>query len=234
MGIKRKTYVVLFAALMAVTITIFALSLSDVRVYADSASFSGNRVTVSEDCSPYDYLPIAGGDYGCKLSFETAGATAEYSELIELNGDTELISLSMLPSLNGFEQALASTSSFTVRLEQEDDSEKYFEVCVNGTVDVFQTSGNSALSAAGPGQTLGGEAAFNAAIPAKDGHDGSDYIRSFGSNVKNFSFTGRNANILRLYYNNDTQTLTGTPVLSNYRETIRQIFSRIYRQHRGC
>lgn len=228
MRIKQKSYVVLLAVLLAAVITAFAVSLSGVRVHADSAAlFSGQDVTVSEDCAPYDYLPVAGGDYGCKLSFAAAGATAEYSELIELDGETELLSLSMLPSRNGLEQALAQTTSFTVRVEQEDDSGKYFEVNVNGTVDVFQTSGFSALSAAAPGQSLGGEAAYNAAVPAKGGHDGSDYIRDFGANVKNFSFTGRNANILKLYYNNDTQTLSGTPVMGNYRATIRR-FSHAY------
>ena len=194
---------------------------------ADTAAMfigADSSVTVTENCAPYDYLPVKDGDYGCKLTFTKSGSAAVYSELLTLNGDTNLISLVMLPSLENMGKQKADLQSFTVRLEQEDDSSKYIEISVNGFIDVFQSSGFSAIKANATGQTSGGEAAQSSLMPAADGHEGSDYLRTFGGNVKLFSFAGVNANTLEFVYNNDTGCLTAgnTATLGAYKSTIRR------------
>lgn len=194
---------------------------------ADTAAMfigADSSVTVTENCAPYDYLPVKDGDYGCKLTFAKSGSAAVYSELLTLNGDTNLISLVMLPSLENMGKQKADLQSFTVRLEQEDDSSKYIEISVNGFIDVFQSSGFSAIKANATGQTSGGEAAQSSLMPAADGHEGSDYLRTFGGNVKQFSFAGVNANTLEFVYNNDTGCLTAgnTATVGAYKSTIRR------------
>lgn len=194
---------------------------------ADTAAMfigADSSVTVTENCAPYDYLPVKDGDYGCKLTFTKSGSAAVYSELLTLNGDTNLISLVMLPSLENMGKQKADLQSFTVRLEQEDDSSKYIEISVNGIIDVFQSSGYSAIKANATGQTSGGEAAQSSLMPAADGHEGSDYLRTFGGNVKLFSFAGVNANTLEFVYNNDTGCLTAgnTATVGAYKSTIRR------------
>lgn len=194
---------------------------------ADTAAMfigADSSVTVTENCAPYDYLPVKDGDYGCKLTFTKSGSAAVYSELLTLNGDTNLISLVMLPSLENMGKQKADLQSFTVRLEQEDDSSKYIEISVNGFIDVFQSSGYSAIKANATGQTSGGEAAQSSLMPAADGHEGSDYLRTFGGNVKLFSFAGVNANTLEFVYNNDTGCLTAgnTATVGAYKSTIRR------------
>ena len=194
---------------------------------ADTAAMfigADSSVTVTENCAPYDYLPVKDGDYGCKLTFTKSGSAAVYSEPLTLNGDTNLISLVMLPSLENMKKQKADLQSFTVRLEQEDDSSKYIEISVNGFIDVFQSSGFSAIKANATGQTSGGEAAQSSLMPAADGHEGSDYLRAFGGNVKLFSFAGVNANTLEFVYNNDTGCLTAgnTATVGAYKSTIRR------------
>ncbi len=194
---------------------------------ADTAAMfigADSSVTVTENCAPYDYLPVKDGDYGCKLTFTKSGSAAVYSEPLTLNGDTNLISLVMLPSLENMKKQKADLQSFTVRLEQEDDSSKYIEISVNGFIDVFQSSGFSAIKANATGQTSGGEAAQSSLMPAADGHEGSDYLRTFGGNVKQFSFAGVNANTLEFVYNNDTGCLTAgnTATVGAYKSTIRR------------
>lgn len=194
---------------------------------ADTAAMfigADSSVTVTENCAPYDYLPVKDGDYGCKLTFTKSGSAAVYSEPLTLNGDTNLISLVMLPSLENMGKQKADLQSFTVRLEQEDDSSKYIEISVNGFIDVFQSSGFSAIKANATGQTSGGEAAQSSLMPAADGHEGSDYLRTFGGNVKLFSFAGVNANTLEFVYNNDTGCLTAgnTATVGAYKSTIRR------------
>lgn len=224
---KKKSLLCLLGILFAFAFAAGVGRYDGAPTAAEAAPFIGEEddVTVTENCAPYEYLKIAGGDYGCKLTFSAAGAVAEFSQPIELSGATELIRLSMLPSAVSTAAMHADLGSFTVRIEQEDDEDTYVEITVNTMVDVFQSVGYSAVYAQASGQSVAAGEAGQSFGTAEAGYDGTDWIRTFGGNVKAFSFADINSNTLSLYYDSESNRVyTGTAECqAGYGPTVRRL-----------
>ena len=224
---KKKSSFFAVGLLVATFVLAGVITAAQPAPAASAAPFTGDEseITVTENSASYEYLKTADGDYGCKLTFNKSGATASFAEPIELSEATELIRLVMLPSETNAAQAKADLDSFIVRIEQEDDEDKWVEITVNTMVDVFPANGLVALYAQASGQAVAAGEVGQSFGTAEAGYDGSDWIRTFGGNVKQFSFTDRSSNVLSLCYDNtDNRVYVGDGAQYNgYGPTVRRL-----------